>query len=332
MKVKFVFLFSFLFCLLFIFNVFIFAADSPIVMKIGHSQPVDHPRHKSLLKFKEIVESKSNGAIKVDIYYSSQLGSEADQMEQVKLGVIQATRGGSFEAASPKLLIYTMPFLFKDIKAVHKITRGPIGDKIAKEAEKNGIIILATGDAGGLRNFTNNVRPITKPADLKGLKFRTPPIESIVKTIEALDGSPASMPYGEVYMGLKTGVINGQENPYVNITAMKFHEVQKYLSVVNYQYHPDPFFVSLMWYNKLKPELQKILKEASVEMMVYNDELVEKATNESYQLLKQKMKVNVLTAVQRKAFIDKVQKVYDYYYSKGLFTKQEIEEIQKLTK
>jgi C4-dicarboxylate-binding protein DctP len=341
MRVGIIIVFVFLFCLLIFFCILLFfniytisdlsISDAQIVMQIGHSQPTEHPRHKSLLKFKEIVEERTNGGIEIEIYPSSQLGSEADQIEKVKLGVIQATRGGSFEAAAPKFLIYTMPFLFKNIKDVHKVTRGPIGDKIALEAEKNGIIILATGDAGGLRNFTNNINPITKPDDLKGLKFRTPPIESIIKTIEALGGNPASIPYGEVYMGLKTGVINGQENPFVNITSMKLYEVQDYLSIVNYQYHPDPFFVCLHWYNSLKPKFQDILKEASIEMMQYNDQLIEEATNKSYQLLKQKMKVNVLTEAQRKLFIDKSQQVYDYYYSKGLFTKQEINEIRRLT-
>jgi C4-dicarboxylate-binding protein DctP len=305
---------------------------SAIVMKIGHSQPVDHPRQKSFLKFKEIVESKTQGGIKVEIYPASQLGSEAEQMESVKMGVIQGTRGGSFEAATPKLLIYTMPFLFKDIASVHKITRGPIGEKIAKESERNGIIILATGDAGGLRNFTNNARPLTKPDDMKGLKLRTPPIESIIKTMEALGANPVSIPYAEVYMALKTGVADGEENPYVNITAMKFQEVQKYLTVVNYQYHPDPFYVSLKWYQSLSPAFQAVLKDASIEMMKHNDDLVATETEVSFNLLKAAMKVNELTEAERKLFIEKVGKVYDFYVNtKKLFSMDELEEIRRLT-
>lgn len=307
-------------------------ADSPIVMKIGHSQPAEHLRHKSLLEFKEILEAKTKGAIKVEIYHSSQLGSEAEQLESVKMGVIQATRGGAFEAVSNKFVLYTMPFLFKDIKSVHAITRGPIGAKIAKDAEKNGIYVPATGDAGGLRNISNNARPITKPDDLKGLKLRTPPIESIIKTMEALGASPVSIPYGEVYMALKTGVADGQENPYVNITAMKFHEVQKYLTVVNYQYHPDPFCINLKWYKSLQPQLQAALNEASVEMMKYNDDLVEEETEASLKILKKSMKVNTLTASARKEFIQRSQKVYDYFITKGRFTKEELAEVQKIAK
>ena len=306
-------------------------ADAPIVMKIGHSQPAEHLRHKSLLRFKEILEAKTKGAIKVEVYHSSQLGSEAEQLEAVKMGIIQATRGGAFEAVSEKFVLYTMPFLFKDLDSAHKITRGPIGAKIAKAAEKNGIYVPATGDAGGLRNITNNARPITKPEDMKGLKLRTPPIESIIRTMETLGASPVSIAYGEVYMALKTGVADGQENPYVNITAMKFYEVQKYLTVVNYQYHPDPFCVNLKWYKSLSPQLQRALDEASVEMMKYNDQLVEEETEASFEILKKHMKVNTLSSRARNEFIKRSQKVYDYFINRRkMFTKAELAEIQKL--
>jgi len=124
-----------------------------------------------------------------------------------------------------------------------------VGERIAQTAEANGLKILATGDGGGLRNITNNVRPITSPDDLKGLKMRTPPITSIIKIMEALGANPVSIPYAETYMALKTGVADGQENPFINIATMKFHEVQKYMTVVNYQFHPETFPVSLTWFN-----------------------------------------------------------------------------------
>lgn len=303
-----------------------------VLMKIGHAQPTSHPRHQSLLKFKEIVEQKSAKQIEVQIFASGQLGSEAEQMEAVKMGTIQATRGGQFEAAAPELLIYTMPFLFNDIESVHKITRGPIGEKIAKHAEKNGITIIATGDAGGLRHITNNTRPIVKPEDMQGLKLRTPPIESIIKTMAAFGANPVSIPYTEVYMALKTGVADGQENPLVNITAMKFYEVQKYLTLVNYQYHPDPFYVSSKWFKALDPKHQAILIEAAKETMKYNDELVDKETKASLATLEKAMKVNNLTKEQRQLFIDKAKPVYDYYIGKGLFTMKDLDEIRNAAK
>ena len=300
----------------------------PVLCKIAHSGTEKIPRHLAFVKFKELVEEKSGGRIKVEIYPQGQLGTEAEITEQVKMGTIQATVGGSFEAVAPELLIYTMPFLFSKIDGLHKVTRGPIGEKIAKAAEKNGFIILATGDSGGFRNLTNNVRPITKPADMKGLKMRTPPIETIIKAMEALGANPVSIPYVEVYMALKTGVADGEENPYINIANMKFHEVQKYMTVVNYQWHPAPFAFSLKWYNSLSADLQKIVKDAAKEVMVYNDELSDKQTGEAYDAIKGSMEVNTLTDEQRQPFIDALQPVYDYYIKKGLFKQEDLDEIR----
>jgi C4-dicarboxylate-binding protein DctP len=306
------------------------SADEPIVMKVAHAQPEHTPRHKSYLLFKEQVEEKSGGAIIVEIYPHGQLGVEHDVTEQVKMGAIHSTRSGSFEMVTPKLLIYTMPFLFETIDGLHKITRGRIGEKIAKEAEKNGFKLLATGDAGYFRHVTNNVRPVRTPADMKGLKMRTPPIESIIKTMEALGANPVSIPYAEVYMALKTGVADGQENPFINIEAMKFNEVQKYLTIVNYQWHPDPFVVNLDWFNSLSAKHQKIVQDAAWEAMKYNDDMMKEANDVAFAKIKDSFdEVVELSAAEHQAFIDAVQPVYDYYIDKGLFTMAELEEIRK---
>ncbi|MFW5988317.1 MAG: TRAP transporter substrate-binding protein [bacterium] len=310
-----------------IFSGGILAADH--IMKIGHSQSLKTPRHKACLYLKSLVEKETDGRIEVEIYPSNQLGTEAEMLESVKMGAIQATLGGQFEAASPKLLIYTMPFLFEDISTVHDIIRGPIGEKIAAAAEENDIKILSTGVAGGLRNFSNNKRAIETPADMEGLKMRTPPIDSIIKTIEKTGGNPVSVPYAELYTALKTGVADGQENPFTNMVDKKLYEVQEYLTIVNYQFHPSPLYTSLSWYNSLDSELQVILEKCADKMMVYNDELNREATEESLQVLEKEMQVNYLSDEQRKKFIDKAQAVYDYYIEQGFFTQAEIDEIRE---
>lgn len=303
-------------------------SDKKIVMRIGHTQPINHPRHQSLLKFKETVEAKTNKAVEVQIFPAGQLGSDADQMAMVKTGTLQAMRGNQLETAAPELLIYTMPFLFENLESVHKITRGPIGEKIARFAEKNNFAILATGDVGDLRDITNNVRPIVRPEDLRGLNMRTPPIESTEKTLQAFGAGTIPVSYDELYLALKGGKVDGQENPLINITALKLEEVQKYLTVIKYQYIPDPFFVNLEWYNSLEPSLKKIIKDASMAMMVYSDELVQKETETSMIKLKKSMAINTLTTDQRASFIEQSKPVYDYYLGKGLFSSQDLKDIR----
>jgi C4-dicarboxylate-binding protein DctP len=305
-------------------------APKQIVMKIGHSFTTETSRHKSLLEFKKMVEERTNNAIKVELYPSSQLGTEMEMLEAVKMGTLEGLRCGPFDDAAPQLLIYTMPFLFSDMDAVHRVTRGEFTDNWVKCTEKNGLKVLAVGDSGEFRQFTNNTRPITKPADLQGLKLRTPPMESIVKIISVLGGNPVSIPFSETYMALKTGVADGEENPFTNIDSMKFYEVQKYLSVVNYQYHAEMLYVPLEWYNSLDANLQKILVESAKEHMLLNDQLLIQESKNSYEVLKAKMKVNVLTPEQRQVFIDSVQPVYDYFIGKGIFTQADIDQIRKI--
>jgi len=309
-------------------------ADSkkPIVMKLGHAHNIDTPRHQSYLKFKELVEQKTNNGIKVEIFPSGQVGDEVAMIEATKLGTLQGTRGGPFEKMAPELMVYTLPFLFDNLDGIEKITMGPIGDRIGKATEKNGFIVLTTGDGGGFRNITNNKRPIITPDDMKGLKIRTPGIESIIKTMETFGANPVSIPFGDAYMALKTNVADGQENPPVNIVSMKLHEVQKYITVIEYQFHPDPFIVNLKWFQSLSPEYQKILKECAVEAMKLNDTLIKEANQKAMDIMKKSMEVTVLTPEQRDVFREKSKPVYEYYINKGICTQKDIDEIRNVAK
>lgn len=304
----------------------------PIIMKVGHAHNIDTPRHQSYLKFKELVEQRTNNGVKVEIFPSGQVGDEVAMIEATKLGTLQGTRGGPFEKMAPEFMIYTLPFLFDNLDGIEKITMGPIGDRIAKAAEKNGFVALTTGDGGGFRNISNNKRPIVTPDDMKGLKIRTPGIESIIKTMEAFGANAVSIPFGDVYMALKTNVADGQENPPVNMESMKIYEVQRYISVIEYQFHPDPFIVNLKWFQSLSPEYQKILKECAVESMKLNDKLIKEANQKAMDNMKKSMEVTVLTAEQRNAFKEKVKPVYDYYINKGICTQKDIDEIRNATK
>ena len=137
--------------------------------------------------------------------------------------------------------------------------------------------MLAVGD-GGSRQITNNIRPVRTPADMKGLKIRTPPLESIIKAMEALGASAVSIPYGDTYMALKTNVADGQENPLANIGDMKFQEVQKYMTMIDYQFHPEPFDVNLDFFNSLPVDLQNPEEGA----WLYTDKQNDSARTERY--------------------------------------------------
>lgn len=303
------------------------AAADTYLFKFAHSQPLTSVRHKSMELFKEEVEKASKGRIKVELYGAGVLGSEAEVMDMVKVGNLQGTRGGQFEKANRKFLIYTLPFLFDNTDAVLAAMRGAAGRQIAAAAKDNGYYIPATGVAGGFRQFTDNKRPIETVEDIKGLKMRTPPIDSIVQTMKALDASPQSVPYKETYMALKTGVVDGQENPCSNIVEMKFYEVQKYMSLVNYQIHPDPFFVNLKWYEALPADLKTAFDGAAKKAMEWSDTNWLASEADYQKTLEGKLKVNTISAANRAKFIAQVKPVWDHYVKEGYFTKAEIDQI-----
>ena len=154
-------------------------------MQIGHSQPVDNPRHQSFLLFKKLLEEKTDGGIQVDIYPAGQLGSEASMLEQVCDGTIQGFRGGQLEIV-PRMLVFSLPFLCEDRTQAERLVNSEFAREISMDSLKSGATILGIGDAGGFRQFSNSVRMIRRPEDLKGLKMRSNGMDTINKTLEAL--------------------------------------------------------------------------------------------------------------------------------------------------
>ncbi len=294
------------------------------VFKYANTQTENHPRSKSMAYFKEQLEKKSGGKIKVELYFSGVLGKEAEVLEMVKMGNLQGCRGGLFERANKKFLLYTLPFMFAEAGQVVNVMNSDFGVKINKGAMKNGFYIPATGVAGGMRQPTNKQRPIKTVADLKGMKLRTPPIDVTIRTFKELGANPQQVPYSETYMALKTGVVDGQENPFSNCVDMKFYEVQKYLSVLNWQVHPDPFFVSPAWYNALPDDLKQIFDEVAVDTMRYSNKIWLESENGYYETLKTKLQVNELDAEAHKEFVKAVKPVWQYYVDKGDFTWDDI--------
>lgn len=309
-------------------TVFAMGADTVLaqtyVFKYANTQSENHPRSQSMVFFKNTLEKASGGRIKVELYFSGVLGKEAEVLDMVKLGTVQGCRGGLFERANKKYLMYTLPFLFENADKVVTVMRSDLGQAINKGALANGFYIPATGVAGGMRNITNSKRPIATVADLKGLKMRTPPIDVTIRTFKALGANPQQVAYTETYMALKTGVVDGQENPFSNVVDMKFYEAQKYLSVVNWQVHPDPFYVNPAWYNALPDDLKALFDAVAEATMIYSDTIWLNSEQKYFNILKEKLEVNFLAPEAREGFVKGVKGVWQYYVDEGYFTMDEV--------
>lgn len=304
------------------------AAEETFLFKYHNSQTDTHPRTLSMVFFKDLVEQASGGRIKVELYTAGVLGKEAEVLDMVKTGALQGCRGGLFERANKMFLLYTLPFFFENTDQALTLIRGEFGQKVNAGAMENGFYIPACGVAGGFRNITNNVKPITTPEDLKGLKMRTPPIDMTIKTFKTLGANPQMVAYTETYMALKSGVVDGQENPFSNTVDMKFYEAQKFLSVVNWQIHPDPFYVNPDWYNSLPDDLKNVFDASAKAALIYSDTIWLNSENRYLSFLETKLETNLLTSEDVAKFVEAAKPVWQQYVDQKFFTWDDINKAQ----
>ncbi len=277
-----------------------------------------------MIFFKEEVEKHTDGKIRVENYFSAVLGTELEVLDMVATGALQGTRSGGFIHANKKYYIFMLPFLVDNWDQAIQLINSEFTNAINKEAQTNGFHIPACGISQGFRAHTNNLRPIHSPDDLKGLKMRVPPQEVYVVNSQILGVNPQQLPYSEVYMALKTGVVDGQDNAVSNIWDFKIYEVQKYLTISYYATGPDPFMVNLDWYNRLPFELQKIFDEVAVETMKYSDQLNREREGLYITQLEEKLKTNYITLDNLEKFRTATLPVYQYFIDKGYFSWDDI--------
>jgi tripartite ATP-independent transporter DctP family solute receptor len=246
----------------------------PIHWKLGHTQPVGGPYQKAAEKFAQLVQERSEGQLVIDIFPSSQLGNGRDMVEGLQLNTIQIYTGTLSVTSNfaPKMGIYSLPYLFRDIDHAHKVVKGEIGKELSKELEAVGILNVGHWESG-FRHFTNNIKPITSAADLKGMKMRVLESEVFVELMQQLGASPVPMPVGELFSALEQKTVDGQENPLGQIVNLKFYEVQKYLTLDGHIYDVGAILVSKTAFDALSPELQQIVRDAASEASEYNQQL-----------------------------------------------------------
>ncbi len=290
----------------------------------SHSQPEQHPRSQSMIFFKTELEKRTAGRIKVENYFSAVLGTEFELQDMVATGALQGTRGGGFTNANKKYYILMLPFLVENWDQASKLVASDFTREINAGAASNGYHIPVCGISQGFRAHTNSVRPIETSDDLKGLKMRVPQQEVYVINARILGVNPQELPYSEVYMALKTGVVDGQDNAVSNIWDYKVYEVQKYLTISNYAIGPDPFMVNLEWFNSLPGDLQAIFDSVAVEAMSYSDQLNRANEAKYIQLLSEKLETNYVTPENLEKFREATKPVYQYFIDQGYFTWDDI--------
>jgi TRAP-type transport system periplasmic protein len=237
-----------------------FAAEKTVI-KLGHpvAANLESDVHVAALAFAEYVNNNSEN-IEIKIYPSGQLGNERDQMEGLQMGSLDSRTGGTAIMGNfiKQFGVLDLPFAWNSYEHFHKVIDGPLGVKLAAEAEKTGVKVLSWFDSWGYRHVITN-KVINKPEDLKGLKIRCIETPTNIAAIKVMGANATPMAFGEVYTAMQTGVIDGLEHSSAVILANKFYEVAKNITMTGHLFGPLVLNMSMKTWNKLSDLDKKIV-------------------------------------------------------------------------
>jgi tripartite ATP-independent transporter DctP family solute receptor len=287
------------------------ASAEKLILKFGHVGNPGSLFEASVNEFARVANERLGDRAEVQTFGSSQLGKDNELLQKLKLGQVTfALPSSVMSSVADEFGVFEMPYIVKSREHM-KAIQAEIGESVLNAAaERNGYKILSYFE-NGFRHITNNTRPINVPADLEGIKLRTPKGEWRVKMFQLYGANPTPMAFSEVFTALKTGVIDGQENPYAQIWSAKFQEVQKYLSVTGHVYTPAYILVSAKNFAKLPDDVQSDLMAAAAESQ---DAVYKMAAELETELLENLKAAGVeVNEADKDAFIEASAPIYEEF-------------------
>jgi len=291
------------------------AFSAPTVIKIAHPNVPQHPMGQCFEKFKELVEKRSDGKFRVDIYDSSKFGNFDSVVQGLQMNMLQMGSASTpnLSPFSDSFLIYDLPFLFPNYESTDLITDGPIGMGAAKALEASGIIGLGYIEIG-FRNIWNNQKTITTMADAKGLKIRSTPSKAHIATLKALGMNPTPISWGEVYTALQQKTVDGIDIDLNLAWFNNFPEVNNNLTIVNSLYSPHLVMMSKKFLDSLSPEDNKMMMDTFQEVKLYERKLIRDGEKEIMAKLADKgVSVTVLSDEERAKWAEATASVYKQF-------------------
>jgi len=268
------------------------AASAQVVMQINSSLPEGSFAHVFLQEYESRLEAAAPGEIDVQIFMSNTLGKEEDVLQGLGFGTHQASLSASAVAQiNTRTSIFDLPYLFEDRAAVQTFVDSPAGEMLADGFDGSGMTLAAMWD-NGFRQITNNVRPIVTPADLDGLKIRTPTNRQRVEMFNTLGANATPLSFGEVYSALDQGTIDGQKNPANVVDTAKLFEVQDYMSLSNHVYLPTFLVIGEPFLASLDDDLRETVLSVAKDVAPWTFEWGAATDIETIEALSDKLEVN----------------------------------------
>lgn len=245
-----------------------------IVLKAADTHELTYPTTRGLIKMGELLEEWTHGRIKIQVFSSSQLGSETKTIEQTQLGTLDINRVNLNPVTQivKEMKVLSLPYIFRDEEHQWKVLNGKIGKELLNLLEPYGLIGLGYYDSGQ-RSFYNSKRPIRVIEDLKGLKIRVQKADIMIEIIETFGAIPVLMDFEEVYTGLQTGIIDGAENNEPSYITKGHYESAKYYSYDEHSRVPEIILMSKITWDKLSVKDREIIMKATNESIPYQRKL-----------------------------------------------------------
>ena len=294
-------------------------AQEPVSLRVAYVQAADHPHGLGIRKFAELVQQKSANRIDVKSFGSATLGGDVAVLSSLRGGTIDMTVviPSLLTGMAKEFVLLDLPFLFGNYAEADAVLDGPVGKQLLALLPDKGLIGLGYWDHG-FRIVSNSRRPITKVEDFAGMKLRVPQSTIFIDTFTALGANAVPMPIPELYGALESRAMDGQENPYAAVEALKLQEVQKFASATNHAYNPLVVVFSKMKWDKMTPADRAIVMDAAAEAGAYERKVSREANDKAAESLKGKgMAVNTVAPAEVARMREKVSAVNAKYVKDG---------------
>jgi tripartite ATP-independent transporter DctP family solute receptor len=291
----------------------------------AHTTTEDHPYTLGMVRYAQLVQERTQGRVTIRIHHSRQLGDERQVVEGLQLGTVHLTVSstGPLGGFVPDMNVLDLPFLFRDANHAYKVLDGEIGRTLLAKFDAVGIKGLAFWE-NGFRHITTSKKPVNRPSDLKGLKIRVMENRVHQAAFRQLGADATPMAWGEVFTSLQQGLLDAQENPIPIVSTFKLYEVQKYLTLTGHVYSPAPVLMSKKTWDRMPPDLQKILLDTAIEVAKVQRQI--NRTQEQKQLGDLKAKgMTIIENPDRAAFREAMRPVVEQF--QGQFGKDLVQRI-----
>lgn len=277
--------------------------------------PADYPTVQAVNQMSKLLKERTNGRLGVRVFPSGALGTEKDNIEQLRLGGLDMMRinVAPLNSVVPETIATGMPFVFRSTGHMRKVLDGPIGEEILAAMESQGLVGLAFCDSGS-RSFYTTKKPIRTVADMKGLKIRVIQSDLFVAMVQALGANPTPMPYGEVYTALKTGIVDAAENNWPSYESSRHFEAAKYYNMTEHSLAPEVLVFSKKVWDTLPKEDRALLRQAARDSVAYMRTLWDEREVKSRAIV-EKAGSQVVTVANKQEFIDAMAPVYAKFAS-----------------